>query len=76
MTAFLVALNPQDSEIRSRAQADFNLCSELQRQALKEAWKHDDIVQFSFTEHYENMTLKSIMMLKWAEQWQPTFLVG
>ena len=49
--------------------------SDLQRDVFVEAWEHDDIVQFSFMEHYNNMTIKSIMMLQWAGQWQPTFLV-
>ncbi|XP_064595965.1 beta-1,3-galactosyltransferase 5-like [Liolophura sinensis] len=43
----------------------------LNQQVFKESLKHEDIVIFSFMDAYTNLTFKSLMGLRWSQQFCP-----
>lgn len=40
--------------------------NETQEKIISESQTHDDLIQESFIDSYNNLTLKSVMMLKWV----------
>ena len=44
----------------------------VNRELRSEADKYSDLIQFGFIDHYYNLTLKSISMLRWAKNNCPT----
>ena len=45
-------------------QSDFDVEEKLKTEAIE----HSDIIQFGFVEHYFNLTLKAIAILKWVDR--------
>ncbi|XP_022705530.1 beta-1,3-galactosyltransferase 5-like isoform X3 [Varroa jacobsoni] len=49
--------------------------SSFQEKIKLESRKYGDILQYAFDDTYRNATIKSIMMLRWAANCRPTYLV-